>query len=139
MWGLLFQRLQSARTPKFVRGFLLFLAGFILRHGASATAASIDAVQGGLFTGGVLAQARACLYWRGSVPLFALGCIHTGRFAPFQPLFPQGMRFSFLSFGMKLMGSMPKPCSVSRNGTEWRVLRSQCEYGLISSPSKSSG
>ncbi|KAK9819488.1 hypothetical protein WJX81_001683, partial [Elliptochloris bilobata] len=54
--GLLFQRLQSARTPKFVRGFLAFLAGFILRHGAPATVASIDAVQSGLFTGGVLAQ-----------------------------------------------------------------------------------
>lgn len=62
VWGLLFQRLQSARTPKFVRGFLSFLAGFILRHGASATAASIDAVQSGLFMGGVLAQARACLF-----------------------------------------------------------------------------
>lgn len=68
VWGLLFQRLQSARTPKFVRGFLAFLAGFILRHGATATAASIDAVQSGLFTGGVLAQARFQ-----AVPLLLLG------------------------------------------------------------------
>jgi len=41
-----------------VRGFLTFLARFILRHGAAATAASIDGVQGGLFSSGVLAQAR---------------------------------------------------------------------------------
>ena len=80
VWGLLFQRLQSARTPKFVRGFLSFLAGFILRHGVSATAASIDAVQSGLFTGGVLAQARACLLWRASVSLFALICSLSRRF-----------------------------------------------------------
>jgi hypothetical protein len=58
VWGLLFQRLQSARTPKYVRGFLTFLAGFILRHGAAAATASIDAVQSGLFSSGVLAQAR---------------------------------------------------------------------------------
>ena len=61
VWGLLFQRLQSARTPKFVRGFLSFLAGFILRHGASATAASLTPCRAGFFRAACWRR-RACLF-----------------------------------------------------------------------------
>ena len=48
IWTLLFQRLQTARTTKFVKSFLLFVGLFIITQGAQATLASIEAVQQGL-------------------------------------------------------------------------------------------
>ena len=64
LWGLLFARAQAARTPRFVRGLLLFASGFAVVKssrpsgngggGAAALAASVDAVQPGLFAGGLL-------------------------------------------------------------------------------------
>jgi len=50
IWGLLFQKLQSARTTRYVRSLLVFLGVFIAKHGCEATSASIDAVQPGLLT-----------------------------------------------------------------------------------------
>ena len=61
LWGLLFARTQAARTPRFVRGLLTFASGFAVVKskngtggGAAALAASVDAVQPGLFAGGLL-------------------------------------------------------------------------------------
>ena len=63
LWGLLFSRAQAARTPRFVRGLLHFASGFAVvksssngtgTGGAAALAASVDAVQPGLFAGGLL-------------------------------------------------------------------------------------
>ncbi|PSC72253.1 Exportin-2 [Micractinium conductrix] len=48
IWGLLFSRLQSSRTPKFTRSLLLFMALFVCKRGAATVAASIDGVQPGL-------------------------------------------------------------------------------------------
>jgi exportin-2 (importin alpha re-exporter) len=56
LWGLLFDRLQNSRTPKFVRSFIVFLALFICKHGVVFVASSVDAVQAGLFVGGILQQ-----------------------------------------------------------------------------------
>jgi exportin-2 (importin alpha re-exporter) len=56
LWRLLFDRLQNSRTPKFVRSFVVFLALFICKHGAAFVADSVDAVQPGLFVGGILQQ-----------------------------------------------------------------------------------
>ncbi|GAB4819020.1 hypothetical protein N2152v2_006066 [Parachlorella kessleri] len=50
IWGLLFQRLQSSRTTKYVRSFLLFVALFTVKHGPAVVGESIDAVQPGLTT-----------------------------------------------------------------------------------------
>lgn len=43
------RRLQSSRTTKFVRCFLVFLATFVVRHGPTATQAAVDKVQPGIF------------------------------------------------------------------------------------------
>ena len=48
MWSLLFQRLQTAKTSRFVRGFLVFLSHFIVQRGPTALAVSMDAVQPGI-------------------------------------------------------------------------------------------
>lgn len=56
LWGLLFDRLQNSRTPKFVRSFIVFLALFMCKHGVVFVASSVDAVQAGLFIGGILQQ-----------------------------------------------------------------------------------
>jgi exportin-2 (importin alpha re-exporter) len=56
LWGLLFDRLQNSRTPKFVRSFIVFLALFMCKHGVVLVASSVDAVQAGLFVGGILQQ-----------------------------------------------------------------------------------
>lgn len=48
IWGLLFARLQSSRTAKFARSFVLFLALFVCKRGAQLVADSIDGVQPGL-------------------------------------------------------------------------------------------
>lgn len=45
VWQLLFTRLQSSKTPKFVRGFVLFLAFAICKIGVEAVSSSMDAVQ----------------------------------------------------------------------------------------------
>lgn len=50
IWGLLFARLQSSRTAKFTRSFVLFLALFVCKRGAQLVADSIDGVQPGLTT-----------------------------------------------------------------------------------------
>jgi hypothetical protein len=49
VWSLLFQRLQAAKTARFVRGFLLLLAHVVVSRGPAALAASTDAVQPGIF------------------------------------------------------------------------------------------
>ena len=49
IWSLLFRRLQSSKTTKFSRAFIVFLAFFITQQGAGAVATSVDAVQPGLF------------------------------------------------------------------------------------------
>ena len=48
VWALLFNRLQSSRTTKYVRCFLLFLAAFVAKRGGGAVSDSIEAVQPGL-------------------------------------------------------------------------------------------
>ena len=48
IWTLLFQRLQSSRTTKFVRCFVSAAALFVCKHGAAPTLDSMDAVQQGL-------------------------------------------------------------------------------------------
>ncbi|KAL4452248.1 hypothetical protein ABPG75_007910 [Micractinium tetrahymenae] len=48
IWGLLFARLQTSRTAKFCRSFVLFLALFVCKRGAQLVADSIDGVQPGL-------------------------------------------------------------------------------------------
>lgn len=45
VWQLLFTRLQGSKTPKFTRGFVLFLAFAICKIGAQAVSSSMDAVQ----------------------------------------------------------------------------------------------
>ncbi|CAI7733044.1 unnamed protein product [Closterium sp. NIES-53] len=49
IWNLLFYRLQNSRTPKFVRGLLIFLSLFLVKHGVAPVVASVNAVQPGLF------------------------------------------------------------------------------------------
>lgn len=49
VWKILFQRLQAAKTSKYVAGLLGFLSDYICRKGVAAVQASIDGVQPGLF------------------------------------------------------------------------------------------
>ena len=49
IWQLLFTRLQSSKTAKFSRAFIIFLSFFITQQGAEVVAKSVDAVQKGLF------------------------------------------------------------------------------------------
>lgn len=49
IWNLLFSRLQTSRTQKFVRSFVRFMADFAVRHGPSTLTASMDRVQVGVF------------------------------------------------------------------------------------------
>jgi len=49
VFTLLFSRLQTSRTHKFVRSFLNFLALFICKHGPPAALAAMDKVQPGIF------------------------------------------------------------------------------------------
>ena len=56
VWDLLFKRLQSAKTAKYVRCFLVFISHFVWRFGAPATAASADTVQPGIFLNAILPQ-----------------------------------------------------------------------------------
>ena len=58
VWSLLFQRLQAAKTARFVRGFLVLLAHFVAAHGPAALSASMDAVQPGILLV-ILQQVRA--------------------------------------------------------------------------------
>ncbi|GAX80072.1 hypothetical protein CEUSTIGMA_g7510.t1 [Chlamydomonas eustigma] len=46
---LLFGRLQSSRTQKFVKGFVSFLAFFLVKHGPQLVATTVDRVQPGIF------------------------------------------------------------------------------------------
>ena len=48
VWSLLFQRLQAAKTARFVRGFLVLLAHFVVVRGPAALSTSMDAVQPGI-------------------------------------------------------------------------------------------
>ena len=57
VWTILFQRLQAAKTARFVRGFLVFLSHFVVKHGPMALQASTDTLQLGIFLM-VLQQAR---------------------------------------------------------------------------------
>ena len=59
LWSVLFRRLQAARTPRYVRGLLLFASGFAVLRGAPALVASVDGVQPGLFAGGLVRQVWA--------------------------------------------------------------------------------
>lgn len=56
IWTILFQRLQAAKTSRFVRGFLVFLSHFVVKRGPAALHASTDTVQPGIFLG-ILQQA----------------------------------------------------------------------------------
>jgi hypothetical protein len=49
VWSILFQRLQQARTNRYLRGLLVFLSHFIVKSGPQALAASTNAVQQGIF------------------------------------------------------------------------------------------
>ena len=49
VWTILFQRLQAAKTARFVRGFLVFLSHFVVKRGPAALQASTDTVQPGIF------------------------------------------------------------------------------------------
>ncbi len=49
IWRLLFQRLQTAKTARFVRGFLVFLSHYVVKRGPAALQASTDTVQPGIF------------------------------------------------------------------------------------------
>jgi len=49
LWGLLFRRLQAARTARFARGVVLFASGFALLRGGAALETSVESVQPGLF------------------------------------------------------------------------------------------
>jgi hypothetical protein len=42
-------RLQSSRTQKFIKGFVSFLALFLVKHGPQLVAATVDRVQPGIF------------------------------------------------------------------------------------------
>eukprot|EP00898_Chlorokybus_atmophyticus_P002722 jgi/Chlat1/3450/Chrsp23S03829 len=55
VWSLLFNRLQTIKTPKYVRGLAVFLALFISVHGPVVVAESIESVQRGVF--GMLLEA----------------------------------------------------------------------------------
>lgn len=48
VWLLLLQRLQSARTAKYVRGFVAFATGYAAAHGGPALLAAFDGVQSGV-------------------------------------------------------------------------------------------
>lgn len=48
MWRLLFQRLQAAKTSRFVRGFLVFLSHYVVARGPAPLSASMEAVQPGI-------------------------------------------------------------------------------------------
>jgi exportin-2 (importin alpha re-exporter) len=49
VWKILFQRLQAAKTSKYVAGLLGFLSEFVCQRGAAAVQNSIDGLQPGLF------------------------------------------------------------------------------------------
>lgn len=49
IWTILFQRLQAAKTARFVRGFLVFLSHYVVKRGPAALQASTDTVQPGIF------------------------------------------------------------------------------------------
>jgi exportin-2 (importin alpha re-exporter) len=49
VFTLLFSRLQTSRTTKFVRGFITFLAVFIVKHSPAVVAGAMDTVQPGIF------------------------------------------------------------------------------------------
>ncbi|GIL79703.1 hypothetical protein Vretimale_12351 [Volvox reticuliferus] len=48
IWTLMFQRLSGSKTPKFCRFFCVFLALFVCKYGAAATAEQLDKVQAGI-------------------------------------------------------------------------------------------
>lgn len=49
VYQLLFQRLQTAKTPKYVRCLILFFSVLTIVHGAESVVNRIDAIQAGLF------------------------------------------------------------------------------------------
>ena len=49
VWTIIFQRLQAAKTSRFVRGFLVFLSHYVVKRGPAALQASTDTVQPGIF------------------------------------------------------------------------------------------
>jgi len=48
IWQVLFQRLQSGKTPKFCRGFVVFLSVLVAKRGAEAAVSSMATVQAGI-------------------------------------------------------------------------------------------
>lgn len=49
IWKLLFLRLQSMRTPKFVRSLVVFVALLVVKHGVKVAEDTMNAVQPGIF------------------------------------------------------------------------------------------
>ena len=49
VWQLLLSKLQSAKTPKAIRGVIHFTSVFIIKEGAAKVQQSLDAVQPNLF------------------------------------------------------------------------------------------
>ena len=61
VWTILFQRLQAAKTARFVRGlFLCSYRIFVVKRGPAALQASTDTLQPGVFLM-ILQQARRSL------------------------------------------------------------------------------
>jgi len=49
IFSLLFQRLTSTKTTKFVKSFLVFVSLFAIHYGGTALQESVDAIQAGIF------------------------------------------------------------------------------------------
>lgn len=64
VWTLLFQRLQAARTAKFVRGFVVFTAAFAAMHGPGELMQALEAVQAGIGLM-ILDTVGWVMYWGG--------------------------------------------------------------------------
>lgn len=57
IWKILFQRLQAAKTARYVRGFLVFLSHFVVKRSPAALQASTDTLQPGIF---IIILQQAC-------------------------------------------------------------------------------
>ena len=48
IWQVLFQRLQTGKTPKFCRGFVVFLSVLVAKRGADAAISTMSTIQAGI-------------------------------------------------------------------------------------------
>ena len=48
IWQVLFQRLQTGKTPKFCRGFVVFLSVLVAKRGAEAAISTMTTIQAGI-------------------------------------------------------------------------------------------